>query len=109
RVTEQWIREAMPFGEALVLLHRVEAQPEDGGILRAEITGPVPEPAALQRSTRRVGLGKEPEHDVLAAQVAQLDCLAFVGGEGEVRRRVADVEQWHGAGVADGARSCQRE
>src|SRR5207245_9335510 len=58
-------------------------------------TGSITEPAALQGSTRCVGLRVEPEDDVLAALLAQLHRRPVVGLQGEVGRSVTDVEEWH--------------
>jgi len=82
-------------GELPVGLDRVERRAEHRRVLSFDVAGSIPEPAALQRSTRCVRLGEEPHDDVLAAQLAQLHRLALVGGQGEVWRRIADVEECH--------------
>src|SRR5688572_16036138 len=67
-------REPVPelLGERLVLLRRVERDAEHGDALRLVVADSITEPAALLRSPRRVGLGEEPEHDALAAQIREL-------------------------------------
>ena len=96
RIRQERIGEVEFFGEVLVLLNGIEADAQDDRVLRGKITGSIPEPAALQGSTRGVGLRVEPEDDVLAAQIAELHRLALMRSEGEIRRRVADVQHGHG-------------
>src|SRR5207248_6538413 len=95
RVGEQRVGKIEFLREVLVLLDGIETDAQDGGVFRGKITGSIPEPAALEGSTRRVGLRVEPEDDVLAAQVAELHRLALVGREGEIGRGVADVQHGH--------------
>ena len=59
-----------------VLIHRVEAHAEDVDVLVVELLVVVAEPATFARSPRGVGLGVEPEDDVLALVVAQAHGLA---------------------------------
>jgi hypothetical protein len=92
RVAEEGEGEAELFGEALVVLRRIEADAEDlrvfGLVLRVE----VPEPGTLPRSTGGVGFRIEPEHDLFAAQVAELHAVAVVIGNVEIRGRIAGIE-----------------
>jgi hypothetical protein len=92
RVAEEGEGEAELFGEALVVIRRVEADAEDlrvfGLVLRVE----VPEPGTFPRSTGGVCLRIKPEHDLFAAQVAELHAVAVVIGNVEIRGWIAGIE-----------------
>ena len=62
--------------ERPVLVHAIEAHAEDVDVLVVELLVVVAEPATFARSPRGVGLGVEPEDDVLALVVAQAHGLA---------------------------------
>ncbi len=62
--------------ERPVLIHRIEAHAEDVDVLVVELLVVVAEPATFERSPGGVGLGVEPEDDVLAFVVAQANGLA---------------------------------
>src|SRR5204863_8797954 len=47
RIGQERVGEVELLGEMPVLFDRVEADAEDGGIFRVQITGSIPEPAAL--------------------------------------------------------------
>src|SRR5688572_25946686 len=87
-------REPVPelLGERLVLLRRVERDAEHGDALRLVVADSITEPAALLRSPRRVGLGEEPEHDALAAQIRELHLPTEVILHLEIRRHRTDGE-----------------
>jgi hypothetical protein len=85
-VAQQGIGELELLGERGVLLDSVEGDPENGGILRLEGVGVVAEPATLDRSARCVGLGIEPEDQVLAGEVRELDVVAAVIRDAKIGR-----------------------
>jgi hypothetical protein len=91
-VAEQRIGEVELGGEAGVLFGSVEADTEDLGVLGCELIVEVPEPGPFERSARCIGLRVEPEDDLLAAQLAQLDAPAVVIRNVEVRREIANLE-----------------
>src|SRR6188768_1180081 len=70
-VAEELEREAELGGEGGVLGHGIEARAEDHGVLLIERLDSVPESLPFGRSAGSVGLGIEPEKDLLAAQIAQ--------------------------------------
>ena len=94
-VAEQRIGEVELGGEAGVLFSGIEADAEDLGVLGCVLIVEVPEPGPFQRSARGVGLRIEPEDDLPAAQLAQLDAPAVVIRDVEVRREIANLE--HGS------------
>lgn len=71
-----------------------------------EVAGSITEPVALDRSTRGVGLGIEPQQHVRTREVRQPDAGAVVGGEVELRGEGAFGE--HGPIVARRAPSRNR-
>jgi hypothetical protein len=91
-VAKQRKVEAELLGESPVLLLRVEADAEDGGVLRGVLFGEVPEPGTLSRSTGCVGFRIEPEHDLFAAQVRQTDAVAVVIDGVEIRSSITRRE-----------------
>jgi hypothetical protein len=92
RVAQQWVGEVELFGEAGVLLGRVETGAEDLRVLRGVLIVEVPEPGTLEGSARCVGLRKEPEHDSLAAQIAEADLAAGMVADLELGRDVANLQ-----------------
>jgi hypothetical protein len=92
RVAEEGEGEAELFGEALVVLRRVEADAEDLRVLSLVLRVEVPEPGTFPRSAGGVGFRIEPEHDLLAAQVAELHAIAEVIGNVEIRGWIAGIE-----------------
>ena len=66
------------LSEGPVLGLVVEAGPEDLDVFGLVFIDEVPEPGTLTRSTGCVGLGIEPEHDALSAQVGQAHTVAVV-------------------------------
>jgi len=77
-VAEELEGEVELLFEAGVFLLRVEADAEDDGVLRFVLADEVPEPGTFDGSARCVGLRIEPEHDFLAAQVAEANRVAVV-------------------------------
>ena len=92
RVTQQWEGKPELTGEAGVLLSGVETRAEDLRVLRGVLIVEVPEPGTLEGSARCVGLRKEPEHDSLAAQIAEADLAAGVVADLELGRDVANLQ-----------------
>jgi hypothetical protein len=81
---EQLEREAELLGERAVLLDRIEARPEDDDVLRSVLADSITESVALERSTRGVGLGIEPEQHVRPGVVGESYARAVVRGDVEV-------------------------
>src|SRR5262245_30923816 len=71
-VADQREGEVVLLGEGLVLGGRVEGDAEDDRVLLIVFGFQVAEPATLRGSTRRIGLGEEPEDDRLAPEVREL-------------------------------------
>jgi len=92
RVAEEREGEAELLGELGVVFDRVEGDAEDLGVLRFVLLLQVPEPGTFQRSARGVGLREEPEHDLLAAVVAQLHIAAVVVFDLEIGSGIAGLE-----------------
>ncbi len=78
RVADQRKSEPVFRGELPVLFGRVEADPDDRGVLFPVLLGQVPEPGPFRGSPGCVGLWIEPEDDFLSAQIAQADALSFM-------------------------------
>jgi hypothetical protein len=83
-IAEEGEVEAELLGEMLVLGRGVETDAEDAGVLLRVLAVEVPEPGTFFRSAGGVGLRIEPEHDLLAAQVAQANAVAVVVGDVEI-------------------------
>src|SRR5262249_36788242 len=92
RVADQGEVEVELLGELLVVRGSVERHAQDHCVLPIVVTLQVAEPATLSGSARRVGLGKEPEHDVLALEVGELHRVAVVVAPDEVRRLVPRIQ-----------------
>ena len=95
RVAEEGEVEVVFGGEGGVFLLVVEAGAEDLGVPGVVLVAEVPEPGTFPRSAGGAGLGVEPEHHLLPAQVGKADAIAFVIGDVEIRGFVAGLE--HGA------------
>jgi hypothetical protein len=100
RIAEEKEREVELLGEGAVLLDGVEAGAPDDGLLVLELADSITESFSLERSTRGVGLGIEPEQDVTSALVAELHRPAVVGRELEVGSVVARFQHRHAASTA---------
>jgi hypothetical protein len=91
-VAEQREGEVELLGEGGVLLLRVETDAEDEGVLRGVLIDEVPEPGTFDRSAGCVGLRVKPEHDLLAAQVAEANVVAVVIGCLEIGSGIANLQ-----------------
>jgi SAM-dependent methyltransferase len=91
-VAEQREGELVLFGKTLIFVLRVEADAEDLRVFRFVLGLEVPEPGTFARSTGCVGFRIEPEHDFLAAQVAQSHGVAVVIGRFEIGRIFTRLE-----------------
>ncbi len=78
--------------ERLILGQSVETDSEDFCLLRFELADAVAEPATLNRSARRVGLGIKPEQEALSGVVGKLDGPARVIGSAERRGDLAFLQ-----------------
>jgi hypothetical protein len=70
----------------------IETDAEDLGVLRFVLLREVPEPGTFPRSTGGVGFRVEPEHDLLAAQVAEAHAVAVMVGDVEVGSGIAGLQ-----------------
>jgi hypothetical protein len=93
-VAEEGERELVLRREVGVVVDRVEADADDLRVLFLVLVGKVPEPGTLGRSASGIGLGIEPEHELLPAEVAQLhllprviDCLEIGSGITHIQHR----------------------
>jgi hypothetical protein len=91
-VAEQREGEVVFLCEGGVGFFVIEADAEDLGVLRFVLLREVPEPGTFPRSTGGVGFRIEPEHDLLAAQVAEAHAVAVVVGNVEVGSGIAGLE-----------------
>jgi hypothetical protein len=80
-VGQQAIREALCLGERLVVLRRVEGDPDDGGIGIVELWGSITEPLSFDGSAGGGGLGVPPQHDPLTPQISQRNGVAVLVGQ----------------------------
>jgi hypothetical protein len=78
--------------EALVLLRSVEADADDPRVFLLVFVVEVPEPGTLSRSTRSLRFDEKPEHDFLAAHVAEAHGPPAVIGGLEVGSLVAHLQ-----------------
>lgn len=78
--------------EGAVVGRRVEADSEDDGAFRQVLGMKIAEPATLEASAGGVGLGIEPEDDILASVVGQTNGAVLVVPHREFRRRIANLE-----------------
>jgi hypothetical protein len=92
RVAEQREGKVVFPGEGGVVFLIVEADAENGGVLRRVLLREVPEPGTFPRSTGGVGLRIEPEHDLPAAQIAEAYAVAVVVVDVEVGSGFAGLE-----------------
>jgi hypothetical protein len=91
-VAEEREGEVVFLGEGGVGFFVIEADAEDLGVLRFVLLGEVPEPGTFTRSTGGVGFRIEPEHDLLAAQIAEAHAVAVMIGDVEVGSGIAGLE-----------------
>ena len=91
-IGEQWKGELVLLGESRIVGGRIEAGAEDLDVFRAVVVVEVPEPGTFQRSTGCVGLREEPKQDFLAAKITQLDPLAAMIDDIELRCGIADLQ-----------------
>lgn len=75
-----------------IVFDRIKTDAENLSVLLFVLAGEVPEPGTLCRSTGCIGLRIEPQHDLLAAVVAQLRALAAVVGDFEIGCLIANFE-----------------
>jgi len=92
RVAEQEERETLLLGELRVPADGIVADPQDRDPSGLELLDVVAEPAPLVRSASGRGPGVEPQHHTLAPIVRETDGRTVVGGDGEVRRLLADSQ-----------------
>jgi hypothetical protein len=91
-VGQQRERKIEFLGEAGVVRDAVEADAEDGGVLRLVRIGEVPEPGTLNRSAGCVGLRIEPEHDAPSAQSGQANGVAVMIEHFEIGSGIAHLQ-----------------
>src|SRR5207245_1854895 len=90
RVAQKPVGKLELRGEGRVLLHRVEGDAQYDRVLLLELAREVAVPATLESSSRRVGLGEEPEDDRLALEIGQGDLAAMVVLDAEQRSLRSD-------------------
>jgi len=91
-IAEQRKWKAELLGEARVVLGVIEAGSEDLDVFRLVFVVEVPEPGTLGRSTGCVRFRKKPQHDLFAAEVAELHATSLVIASLKLRRRIADLQ-----------------
>jgi hypothetical protein len=77
-IAQERERESVFLGEALVGELVVETRAVDQRVLGPVLVMEVPEPGTFTRSTRCVCLRIEPQHDLVAAKVAEADAVAVM-------------------------------
>ena len=78
--------------EVRVVFDAVEADADDLRVLFLVLAREVPEPGTLGRSAAGIRFRIEPEHELLAAEVAQLHAIAVVIERLEIRRGIAHLQ-----------------
>lgn len=91
-VAQQWKVEVEFLSESTILSRRVEADAEDLSILIRVFLDVVAEPATFFGSSRCVGLGIEPQNDVLASKIRQAHRVAFMVPHFELRGSLTNLE-----------------
>jgi hypothetical protein len=91
-VADEWEGKVELLREPLVLFVRVEADADDLRVLRFVLFDEVPEPGTLNRSTGCVGLGIEPENDLLAAKAVKRNRVAVVVDGIEIRSGITGLQ-----------------
>lgn len=90
RIAQHRERQGVALDESRLRPEPVRADADDAGALRLEPWKRLAEPAGLERSTRRRGLGKEEQRQPAAPEVLERHAGAPRGGQLERRRRLAD-------------------
>lgn len=75
---------------------RIETDSQDDRVFGAEVLDSVTEPLAFSGSTGRVGLGVEPEHDIMPPVLLHAGRYAVMVRKREIRRRVPLLQHCHG-------------
>ncbi len=88
------------LGKFGISFNIVEADAEDLNIVLIEVANLVAEPATLDRSARRVGLGIKPEYDFAPTQSHKCDLFTLVTREREVGRRFANLQHYSASSPA---------
>jgi hypothetical protein len=102
-IAQQRERKIELLRELCVVFRRVEADSEDGGVLRFVLRREVPEPGTFERSARGVGFRIKPEDDALAAQAGEADGVAVVVAHFEIGSLITCMQHWRTSGHgADG-------
>jgi hypothetical protein len=91
-VAEERERKVILLRELRVVLDAVEADADDLRVLLVVLRREVPEPGTLGRSASGIGLRIEPEHELLAAEVAELHAISVVIDRLEIRRGIAYIQ-----------------
>ena len=90
-VTEKLVGKVEFLRESAVLLHRVEAHTQDLDALGGHLVLSVAQRATLDGSAGCVGLGVEPQQNLLAPEVRQSNGVPLMVLHLEVRRAVSDL------------------
>jgi hypothetical protein len=98
-IAKQWKRKAEFLCESAVGRSVIEARSEDLDLLFGELSGPVTEPFAFDRSARGVGLGIKPEEDLPAAEILERERLPLMADDREIGRGLTRIEHLHTSAV----------
>ena len=91
-VAQQRERKTVLLGELRAVIRFVEADADDLRVFLFIFRREVPEPGTLGGSARGVGFRKKPEHNLFAAEVAQLHFAAAMIGHLEIGCRIANFQ-----------------
>jgi hypothetical protein len=91
-IAEQRERKAVFLGEFRTVSRLVEADADDLRVFLLVLGREVPEPGTFRGSARGVRFREKPEHDFLAAEIAQLHFVPAMIGHLEIGRRIANFQ-----------------
>jgi len=98
-VAQQRKRKAEFLCEGGIRRSVIEARSKDRDLLLLELSGPVPEPFAFDRSARSIGLRIEPEEDLPTAEVPERERFSLVARDCEIGRGLAGIEHRYTSAV----------
>src|SRR5215217_870377 len=102
-VGEEGKVEAVLVAELAVARHVVGRDAQHHGAPGLQVRGTVPEGASLPGAAGSVVLRIKVEHHGLAAETGELDLSAVVGGQGEIRGRLALFDPVGHSGFSSGS------
>ncbi len=90
-IAQQRKAKIVTLRELGVFFGRVIAHSNDADIVLVEVRLMVAKAAALERASRRAGLRKKPQQDLVTAQARKRERIAVVRRQGELRSSIPDL------------------